>query len=102
MTFSLSIILLNKFAYKNVILLVSFKNIRIYIIRCYIVSVIKKDNYSLLQHKSAIKKNDTQTRSARLNTNNDNNNNNIKKLQQNVLHHEKNIFMGEFFMRMRK
>jgi len=50
-TFSLSIILLNKFDHKNVILLVLLKNIRIYII-CYIFDINEKYKYNLLQYKS--------------------------------------------------
>ena len=51
MIFSLSIIPLDKFEfdYKNAILLVSFKKIRIYII---LLVSLKKDKYSLLQYKS--------------------------------------------------
>jgi len=56
---------LSNFEHKNIILLVSFKKIRIYIIFviffwkififrniCYIVGIIEKDKYNLLQYKS--------------------------------------------------
>jgi hypothetical protein len=60
--FLLVIILLSKFDHKNAILLVSFKKIKIYIIFviffekyyfCYIVGIIEKYKYSLLQYESA-------------------------------------------------
>jgi len=47
MSFSLSIIPLNKFVYINVTLLMSLKK------KIYIVGLIKKDSYSLLQYEIA-------------------------------------------------
>jgi len=54
LVFSLSIITLNKFVYKNTIFLfVILKNIRIYIIFTLLLVSLKKRKYNLLQYKNA-------------------------------------------------
>jgi len=53
MTFSLPIIPLNKFDYKNAILLVLLKKDKSLYCISYIVDIIKKDKYSLLEYQIA-------------------------------------------------
>jgi len=53
MTFSLPIIPLNKFDYKNAILLVLLKKDKSLYCISYIVDIIEKDKHSLLQYQIA-------------------------------------------------